>query len=100
MQGALDFETLEVRHDFDGDTLRALTPDLPNRAKELIENLMIAANGVTARFLDGRGMPSIRRVVRRPARWDRIVALAAPLGGPLPAEPDSGAPAGFLAARK
>jgi exoribonuclease R len=98
--GALDFETLEVRTEFDGDTVHSLRPERPNRAKALIENLMIAANGVTARFLDSGGLPSIRRVVREPARWDRIVELAAPLGGRLPSTPDSLALADFLKARK
>ena len=74
--------------------------ELPNRAKSLIENLMVAANGATARFLDAAGLPSIRRVVRQPARWDRIVAVAAQLGAALPAAPDAVALAAFLIARK
>lgn len=98
--GALDFETLEVSTEFDGDTVRGLRPEAPNRAKSLIENLMVAANGATARFLDAAGLPSIRRVVREPARWQRIVAVAAQLGVTLPAAPDSLALAAFLAARK
>jgi exoribonuclease-2 len=98
--GALDFETLEVQTQFEGDTVRGLRSERPNRAKALIENLMIAANGVTARFLDSRGLPSIRRVVRQPARWDRIVDVAAPLGGRLPSTPNSLALADFLKARK
>ena len=73
-------------------------PETPNRAKALIENLMVAANGVTARFLDARGFPSIRRVVRAPERWDRIVALAARAGDRLPSTPDRGALDAFLAA--
>jgi exoribonuclease-2 len=98
--GALQLETIDVRHEFDGDALRNVQPELPNRAKALIENLMIAANGVTARFLDARGLPSIRRVVREPERWDRIVELAAGLGGRLPSQPDARALAAFLAARR
>ena len=98
--GALEFETIEVRPEFDGDTLRDIRPEVPNRAKRLIENLMIAANGVTARFLEQRGSPSIRRVVKEPERWDRIVALAAQTGDRLPPSPDSRALAGYLAARK
>ena len=66
--GALEFETIEVQHVFDGDTLRDLQPQHGNRAKALIENLMIAANGITARFLDQRGFPSLRRVVKSPER--------------------------------
>ena len=69
--GALVFTTIEARPDFDGDTLRDLRAEAPNRAKALIENLMVAANGVTARFLDAHGFPSIRRVVRTPTRIKR-----------------------------
>jgi exoribonuclease-2 len=98
--GALELETIEVRPEFDGDTLRDLRPEVPNRAKRLIENLMIAANGVTARFLDQRGSPSIRRVVKEPERWDRLVALAGQTGDRLPPSPDSRALAAYLAARK
>src|SRR3989441_10976309 len=64
--GALEFETIEMRPVFDGDMLRDLRPETPNRAKALIENLMVAANGVSARFLDACGLPSIRRVVKTP----------------------------------
>jgi VacB/RNase II family 3'-5' exoribonuclease len=98
--GALEFETIEMQPVFDGDMLRDLRPETPNRAKALIENLMVAANGICARFLDARGLPSIRRVVKTPERWDRIVSLAAETGDRLPAAPDSLALAGFLAARK
>jgi VacB/RNase II family 3'-5' exoribonuclease len=98
--GALEFMTIEAQPEFDGDTLRDLRAEVPNRAKALIENLMIAANGVTARFLDAHGFPSIRRVVRTPARWDRIVELAAQAGDRLPPAPDSRALNEFLADRK
>ena len=47
-----------------------------NRAKEIIEDFMIAVNGVTARFLSKKKFPSIRRVVRTPKRWERIVLIA------------------------
>ena len=99
-QGALDFETIEAQAVFDGDALRELRSDTPNRAKALIENLMIAANGACARFLEAGGFPSLRRVVKSPARWDRIVALAAATGDRLPALPDSRALAVFLASRR
>jgi VacB/RNase II family 3'-5' exoribonuclease len=98
--GALDFETLEVQHVFDGDTLRELRPEVTNRAKALIENLMVAANGVAARFLDARGFPSLRRVVKSPERWDRIRGVAQGLGDTLPPAADSRALADFLARRK
>jgi len=99
-QGALALETIELQALFDGEMLRELRPDLPNRAKSLIENLMVAANGVCARFLDARGFPSIRRVVRTPERWDRLVTLAAQSGEQLPPTPDSRALAEFLKRRK
>ena len=98
--GALEFETIEVENVFEGDTLHEVRPQLPNRAKSLIANLMIAANGVTARFLDAHGFPSLRRVVKSPERWDRIRALAEQLGEKLPADADSLALAGFLTRRK
>ncbi|MGH9139726.1 MAG: ribonuclease catalytic domain-containing protein, partial [Vicinamibacterales bacterium] len=98
--GALGFETIEVENVFDGDTLHEVRPQAPNRAKSLIANLMIAANGVTARFLDARGFPSLRRVVKSPERWDRIRALATQLGDTLPAAADSLALAAFLSRRK
>jgi VacB/RNase II family 3'-5' exoribonuclease len=98
--GALEFTTIETRPDFDGDTLRDLQPEVPNRAKALIENLMVAANGVTARFLDAHGFPSLRRVVRTPSRWDRIVGIATEAGDRLPAVPDARALNEFLLRRK
>jgi VacB/RNase II family 3'-5' exoribonuclease len=98
--GALEFETLDVQHVFDGDTLREVRARGPNRAKTLIENLMIATNGVTARFLEARGFPVFRRVVRSPERWDRIRALAAESGDNLPAAPDTRALAAFLTRRR
>lgn len=98
--GALEFTTIEARPDFDGDTLRDLRAEAPNRAKALIENLMVAANGVTARFLDAHGVPSIRRVVRTPTRWDRILEIATRAGDRLPVMPDAKALNEFLLRRK
>jgi len=99
-QGALELETLEPRAVFDGDAVVDLKLERANRARQLIEDFMIAANGVTARFLDSRGVPSLRRVVRSPERWQRIVATAKELGETLPPEPDSRALAEFLAKRR
>ncbi|HEY3384356.1 MAG TPA: RNB domain-containing ribonuclease [Vicinamibacterales bacterium] len=99
-RGALEFQTLETRAVFDGDTVRELAVDHDNRARNLIEDFMIAANGATAQFLERKKYPSIRRVVRSPERWDRIEALAAQYGTHLPPDPDSGALAAFLAARR
>jgi exoribonuclease-2 len=99
-EGSLVLQSSESRPVFDGEKLVDLAPQEPNRAKELIENLMVAANGATARFLEEKGLPSLRRVVREPARWARIVAVAAEHGEALPAEPDSRALALFLAKRR
>jgi exoribonuclease-2 len=71
-----------------------------NRATELIEDFMIAANEVVARMLDASKVSSIRRVVKSPERWDRIVELAGKQGDQLPAEPDSKALNEFLIKRK
>ena len=99
-RGALQLESLEVRAVFDDGSLADLRPDRKNRAKELIEDFMIAANGVTARYLDGKNMPSLRRVLSTPKRWDRIVALAAESGHRLPSRPDAPALDAFLAERR
>ncbi len=96
MQGALSLETIEARPVFDGNHISALEQEEPNRAKSIIEEFMVAANGVTARYLATSGFPSIRRVVREPKRWDRIVELAALHGFTLPADPDSKALDEFL----
>ncbi len=98
--GALSLETIEPRAVFDGDVLADLRLDEKNRAKELIEDLMIAANGVTARFLAARGLPSLRRVLRSPERWERIVELAAGLNETLPAAPDAASLEAFLCKRR
>ena len=98
--GALDFETIQARPVFEGEELKDLESERSNRAKDIIEDFMIAANGVTARYLADRKFPSIRRIVRIPKRWDRIVELAAERGTNLPAEPDSKALEKFLLAEK
>jgi exoribonuclease-2 len=91
VHGALSLETIEARPVFDGDQIRALETDEMNRARQIIEDFMIAANGVTARYLSAKGSPSIRRVVSTPKRWDRIVDLAAQREAQLPETPDPGA---------
>jgi exoribonuclease R len=96
MRGALSLETLESRPVFDGDILRDLVPDQSNVAKSLIEELMVAANGVTARYLAAKKFPSVRRVVRTPVKWDRIVELAQGRGFVLPKEADGKALEQFL----
>jgi exoribonuclease-2 len=98
--GALDLETIETRPVFTAGVISELAAEERNRAKELIEDFMIAANGVTARFLTTRGLPSLRRIVRTPKRWDRIVEVAARLGETLPGQPDAKALATFLTRRR
>jgi exoribonuclease-2 len=99
-RGALDLQTIEARPVFDGDKIRDLRTDERNRAKEIIEDFMIAANGVTARFLQTKKVASLRRMVRLPKRWDRIVEVAAESNFKLPAQPDSKWLERFLVERK
>ena len=96
VHGALSLETIETKPIFDGDQIRSLEIEEKNRAKEIIEDFMIAANGVTARYLSAKKSPSIRRVVRTPKRWDRIVEIASEHGTKLPTDPDSKALEEFL----
>ena len=98
--GALELETLEPRAVFEGDAVADLRLDRQNRAKQLIEDFMVAGNITTARFLEQRRSPSIRRVLRSPERWERIVELAASQGAQLPEKPDARALAAFLATRR
>ena len=95
-QGALSLETIEPRAVFEGEVLTDLRVEQKNRAKELIEDFMIAANQATASYLNGKGMPSFRRILRSPERWQRIVEVAARWDGHLPSEPDAGALESFL----
>ena len=96
IHGALDLETIEARPVFDGDEIKELRAEKRNRAKAIIEDFMIAANGVTARYLTSKKFPSLRRVVRIPKRWDRIVELASEKGFTLPHSPDATALEQFL----
>jgi len=98
--GALDLETIEPRAVVVDGKVVDLQQDKGNNAKKLIEDFMIAANGTTARYLEQKKFPSLRRVVRSPERWDRIEAIAKDLGDQLPPEPDSGALEQFLVRRR
>ena len=98
--GALRLETIEAKPVFAGEQLRALEIEETNRAKEIIEDSMIAANGVVARYLSSRKFPSICRVVRTPKRWDRIVEVAGEHNFRLPDTPDSKALEEFLVKEK
>ena len=99
-RGALTLDTIQTHVSFDGDHLTGLHADEKNRAKELIEDFMIGANEASARFLEERGFASIRRVLRAPERWNRIVALAADVGARLPDAPDAAALEAFLEERR
>jgi exoribonuclease-2 len=99
-QGALSLETIEARAVFDGEVLTDLRVEQKNRAKELIEDFMIAANQATVSYLKGKGVPSFRRILRSPERWLRIVEVATRWGEPLPPEPDASALEGFLVKRR
>src|SRR3984893_4671144 len=98
--GALNIETIEVHPLMLNEKIVDVVKQEKNRATELIEDFMIAANEVVARMLDSNKVSSIRRVVKTPERWPRIVELAAKLGGKLPAVADSKALNDFLIQRK
>lgn len=87
-RGALTLDTAEARPVFAGDEVRDIAVVHRTRASELIEDFMIAANTATAKFLESRGFCSVRRIVKIPERWPRIVAFAAEHGGSLPDTPD------------
>jgi len=97
--GALSLETLEAQAVFADDALSTLELDQTNRATQLIEEFMVAANAMTAIYLAAKKFPSLRRVLRDPERWSRIVQLAAELKEQLPAAPDAVALESFLTRR-
>ncbi|HEX9109839.1 MAG TPA: ribonuclease catalytic domain-containing protein, partial [Terriglobales bacterium] len=96
--GALNIETSEVHPVVLNQQVVDVVKQEKNRATELIEDFMIAANGVVARALEK--VPSLRRIVKTPERWERIVQLAATKGEQLPAQPDSKMLNDFLVKRK
>jgi exoribonuclease-2 len=95
--GSLDLETFQPRALFEGEQVVDIRQQVQNRARQLIEEVMIATNGCTARYLAAQGGASLRRVVRSPERWLRIVGVAKDYGEVLPDEPDSKALEAFLA---
>jgi exoribonuclease-2 len=96
-QGSLEFESSQPRAVFEGAQVVDLQQQVHNRARQLIEEFMIATNGCTARYLNSHGQASLRRVVRSPERWQRIVTVAQERGHTLPADPDAKALSYFLA---
>ena len=99
-EGSLELETFQPRAVFDGERVVDLRQQVQNRARQLIEEFMIATNTCTAQFLAHHGGASLRRVVRSPERWLRIVEVARKYGAALPQEPDSRALEGFLARQR
>jgi exoribonuclease-2 len=98
--GALELETVEVEPVLlNGEVIR-LDIKRHNSAQQIIESFMIAANTSMAEFLEERGVPSLRRVVRTPERWNLIVKIAKSYGLSLPHRPDSRALSDFLAQRR
>ena len=98
--GALNIDRVEAEAVVTNGQVEGIHTRQKNRASELIENFMVAANGVMARTLSAAGVSSIRRIVKTPERWPRIVELAARYGETLPGEPDSGALNAFLQKQK
>jgi exoribonuclease-2 len=98
--GALNIDRVEAEAVVTNGQVEGINTRQKNRASDLIENFMVAANGVMARTLSAAGVSSIRRIVKTPERWPRIVELAARCGETLPAQPDSGALNTFLEKQK
>lgn len=98
--GALQFETFEARAQVQGEQVVAILQRAHNRARQLIEEFMVATNICTAQFLEKHGGLAMRRVVRSPERWSRVVEVAKKLGDTLPAEPDAKALEAFLERRR
>jgi VacB/RNase II family 3'-5' exoribonuclease len=98
--GALEFETVEATPVAKDGKVESLTVTRKNRARDLIEDFMIAANVAIARILAERNRSAIRRVVRVPRRWDRIVAIAREYGYTLPEKPEALALSRFLGERR
>ena len=96
-EGSLEFETFQPKAEFDGERITGIRQQPQNRARQLIEEFMIATNSCTARFLADQGGVALRRVVRSPERWMRIVEVAQGYGVSLPNQPDGKALEAFLA---
>jgi exoribonuclease-2 len=98
--GALEIETVEARAVSHDGQVTAIEKTQKNSATDLIEDFMIAANGSVARFLEQHHVSGIRRIVRNPERWDRIVDLARQYGTTLPDSPDPVALHNFMLERR
>ncbi len=100
VHGALSFETIKANIIFENDEIREMQIERKNRARDIIEDFMIAANGVIARYLSAKNIPAIRRIVRTPKRWSRIVEIAAEHGFALPETPSAVSLEEFLTLQK
>jgi len=96
-QGSLEFEIFEPKAIFNGEQVVGIVQQVQNRGRQLIEEFMIATNECTSKFLAAQGHSSLRRVVRSPENWMRIVELAKKFGETLPNQPNSKALSLFLA---
>ncbi len=99
-QGALDFETIEARPVVEDGRVVDLVVQRKNRARALIEQMMISTNTAVASFLEARDFPAITRTLPAPARWNRMVEVAARSGSVLPEAPDARELAAFLARQR
>lgn len=99
-KGSLEFESIESEAVIENGEVKTIRSVVPNSARRLIENFMVAANVEMAEFLENHNSISLRRVVKVPAHWDGIVKIASEYGETLPAEPDQPALAGFLEKRR
>lgn len=99
-QGMLTLQTIESKAVLSDHSVVKLVEVKKNRANELIEHFMIAANTATTQYLQRKGMPVVRRIVRTPKKWDRIVEIATELGDSLPEQPDAIALQQFLIRQK
>ncbi|MBX7137427.1 MAG: RNB domain-containing ribonuclease [Oligoflexia bacterium] len=98
--GALVFGTQQLRPTIEPDGSIHLAAQKSNRATQLIEEFMVAANQSVLEYLDSKGYPDLERIVREPERWQRMVELAAEHDGDLPAQPDGKALAKFLVSQE
>ena len=99
-EGSLELEVFEPKAIFNGEELVGIEQQIQNRGRQLIEEFMIATNQCTAKFLAQQRHASLRRVVRSPENWLRIVEYAKKFSEHLPSQPDSKALSAFLARRR
>jgi exoribonuclease-2 len=99
-KGSLDIESKEVKAEMENGEVVGMKVDEQNRAKDMIKYSMMAANMASMQVLEAAGMPSLRRIVKRPEKWDRIVELAKSYEYKLPSTPNAKQLNNFLESRK